>query len=83
MTKEVFTTLGLHGLRQTPTILELADRSRIKLEGMVEDIVITVDSWRYPIEFLIFKPNQTWGGHPLVLGRAWCWLEGAWTQVQS
>ena len=35
MTKEIFTTLGLHGLRQIPTMLGLVDRSRVKLEGVV------------------------------------------------
>lgn len=44
MTKEVFTALGLHGLRKTPIVLELADRSCVKMEGMLEDIVIMVDS---------------------------------------
>lgn len=44
MTKDVLTTLGLHGLRQTPIILELKDRSRVKPKGMVEDVVIIVDS---------------------------------------
>lgn len=35
MTKEVFTTLGLHGLRQTPRILELIDVSRVKPEWVL------------------------------------------------
>lgn len=30
MTKEIFTTLGLHGLRQTPILLEFVDRSCVK-----------------------------------------------------
>lgn len=34
MTKDVFIALGLQGLRHTPTMLELADRSRVKPEGM-------------------------------------------------
>jgi len=44
MIKDLFTTLGLHGLRRMPIVLELADRSRVKPEGVLEDIVITIES---------------------------------------
>jgi len=30
MKKDLFTTLGLHELRHTPTVLELVDRSHVK-----------------------------------------------------
>lgn len=48
MAKETFITLGLYRLRHTLTVLELADRSFVKPKGMLEDILITVDSW-WPI----------------------------------
>ena len=35
MTKDLFISLGLHGLRPTPIVLELADRSHVKPEGMI------------------------------------------------
>ena len=44
MTKYLFISLGLHGLRPTPTVIELADRSCVKPEGMIEDVVITMAS---------------------------------------
>lgn len=69
MTKDLFTTLGLHGLKHTPTVLELAYRSHVKLEGVLEDIVITVASWRYPADFIILQTKSNLGGHPLILGR--------------
>ena len=53
MTKDLFISLGLHGLRPTPTVLELAYRSRVKPEGMIEYVVITVASWNYPTNFII------------------------------
>ena len=37
--------LGLTNLTLTPTVLELADRSTIKPEGILDDLVISVDSW--------------------------------------
>ena len=68
MTKEIFTTLGLQRLRHTPTVLELADRSHVKPEGVLEDVVVTVDSWKYLVGFLILQTKSNLGGHPLILG---------------
>lgn len=64
MTKEIFTTLRLDELRQTPIVLELAERSRVTHEGVVEDVVTTVDSWRYPTDFLIFQTKSNLGRQP-------------------
>lgn len=69
MTKEIFTNLGFHGLRQTPIILELAGRYCVKLEGVLEDIFITVESWRYLTDFLILQRNSNLREHPLIMGR--------------
>ena len=40
MTIETVRKLGLTNLRPTPTILELADRSTIKPEGILDDLII-------------------------------------------
>lgn len=71
MTNDLFTTLGLQGLRHTPTVLELTNRSRVKPKGVLEDIVITIASWRYPANFLILQPKSNLVGHPLILRRPW------------
>ena len=71
MTIETVRKLGLTNLRPTPTVLELVDRSTIKLEGILDDLVISVDSWEYPAEFLVLQPKSQLGGHPLILGRPW------------
>ena len=52
-------------------MLELADRSRIKLEGVLDDEIVSLDSWEYPIYFFVLQPKSTSGGHPIVLGRPW------------
>ena len=44
MNKDLFISLGLYGVRPTPTLLELANRSCVKPEGMIEDVFITVAS---------------------------------------
>ena len=71
MTIETVRKLGLTNLRPTPTVLELADRSTIKPEGILDDLVISVDSWEYPVDFLVLQPKSQLGGHPLIMGRPW------------
>ena len=53
MTIENVRKLGLTNIRPTPTILELADRSTIKPDGILDDLVFSVDLWEYPIEFFM------------------------------
>jgi hypothetical protein len=69
MTKETMEKLQLSGLRPTPTVLQLAYRSIVKPEGMLEDIIVSVDSWEYPTDFMVLKPKAKLGGYPLILGR--------------
>ena len=45
MTIKTMKRLGLTNLRPTPTILELADRSTIKPEGILADLIVSFDSW--------------------------------------
>eukprot|EP00253_Pinus_taeda_P012024 PITA_12024 len=33
--------------------------------------MVSVDSWEYPIDFLIINPKPRLDGHPLILGRPW------------
>ena len=68
ITIETVKKLGLTNLRPTPTILELADRSTIRPEGILDNLVILVDSWEYPADFLVLQPKSQLGGHPLILG---------------
>ena len=44
ITIETLKQLGLTNLKPTPNILEMADRSTIKLEGILDDVVVSVDS---------------------------------------
>ena len=45
MTIEILKKIGLANLRPTPTILEMDDRSTIKPEGVVENVLFSIDSW--------------------------------------
>ena len=83
MTIETVRKLGLTNLRPTPTVLELADRSTIKPEGILDDLIISVDSWEYPTDFLVLQPMLQLGGHPLILGRPWLATDDACIICQS
>ena len=71
MTMETLCNLKIYNIRPTPTILELADRSKVKPEGVVDDVIVSIDSWEYPVDFIILQPKSNLGGHPLILGRPW------------
>ena len=55
----------------------MAYRSTIKPEGILDDLVISVDSWEYPANFLVLQPNSQLGGHPLIMGRRWLAIANA------
>jgi hypothetical protein len=40
-------------LRPTPTILELEDKTRVIPEGILDDVMVTLASWKYPVDFLV------------------------------
>ena len=69
MTLETMKYLDLKNLRPTTTILELAYRYKIAPEGIIEDIIVSLYSWEYLVDFLVLQPKSNLGGHPLILGR--------------
>eukprot|EP00253_Pinus_taeda_P007925 PITA_07925 len=60
---------GITSLDLTTTLLELADRSVVRPKGTLHDVMMSVDSWEYPANFLIINPRNRLDGHPLILGR--------------
>ena len=52
---ETMHALGLRNLKHTPTMLELENQSIVKPIGKLEDITISVDSWHYPVDFLVLQ----------------------------
>ena len=58
-------------LRPTPSILELADRTTVKPAGVLDDSVVSVASWEYPVDFMIVESKDPSKGHPIILGRPW------------
>ena len=62
MTIESVRKLGLTNLQPTHTILELTARSTIKPEGILDVLIVLVDSWEYLIAFLVLQPKSQLGG---------------------
>ena len=63
--------LGIMSVEPTSTLLELADRSVVRPEGTLNDVMVSVDSWEYPTDFLVINPKTRIDKHPLILGRPW------------
>jgi hypothetical protein len=55
----------------TPTILELADKTRVIPEGILDDFMVTLASWEYPIDFLVIHSKDPARGHLVIFGRPW------------
>jgi len=54
MTNDTILKINLQGsLTKTTTVLQLADHSTVTLEGIVEDVMVSIDSWEYPTDFLV------------------------------
>jgi len=54
MTNDTMLKLNLQGsLRKTTTVLQLADYSIATLEGIVEDVMVSIDSWECLANFSV------------------------------
>jgi len=68
MARKIMQALGLTGLREIPTILQLVDRSTIKPWGILEYVVISMDLWEYPVDFMVLQSKTSLVEYPLILG---------------
>jgi hypothetical protein len=57
--------------------LELADKTRVIPEGILDDIMVTLASWEYPIDFLIIHSKDLAKGHLVILGIPWLAITNA------
>ncbi|XP_041009309.1 uncharacterized protein LOC121253349, partial [Juglans microcarpa x Juglans regia] len=68
----VYEQLGLGELKPTPIILQLADRSIKMPRGVVEDVLVQVDKFFYPVDFVVLDVHLTPKSSfqaPVILGR--------------
>ena len=68
----VYKQLGLVELKPTTITLSLADRSVKILMGIIEDVLVQVDKFYYPVDFVVFDTELVAVGAnyvPIILGR--------------
>jgi hypothetical protein len=65
----VYLQLGLRELKPTPMTIQLADRSVKKPRGIIEDVLVKVDKFYFPVDFVFLdtEPVQNIGVHILVI----------------
>ncbi|XP_061362824.1 uncharacterized protein LOC133306512 [Gastrolobium bilobum] len=61
--------LGINTLKDTNLILHLADRSIKRPEGVVEDVLVKVDKFIFPVDFVILDKEEEDTESPLLLVR--------------
>ncbi|RVW73846.1 Retrovirus-related Pol polyprotein from transposon 17.6 [Vitis vinifera] len=68
----VYKQLGLGGLKPTTITLSLADRSVKIPRGVIEDVLVQVDKFYYPVDFVVLHTDPTVKEAnyvPIILGR--------------
>ena len=68
----VYEQLGLGELKPTTITLQLADRSVKVPRGVIEDVLVQVDKFYFPVDFIVLdtQPVQNPGSQiPVILGR--------------
>jgi hypothetical protein len=67
----VFQNLNLGELKPTAVTLLLADRSVKVPRGIVEDVLVQVDKFIYPVDFFVLdtQPVEACNSFPVILGR--------------
>lgn len=49
--------LVITSIEPTSTLLEQVDRPMIRPEGTLHDVIVSIDSWEYPANFMIINPK--------------------------
>ena len=68
----MYKQLGLRELKPTNITLSLADRSVKIPKGIVEDVLVKVDKFNYPVDFVVLDTELIASGPnhvPIILGR--------------
>ncbi|KAK8680685.1 hypothetical protein V6N13_109625 [Hibiscus sabdariffa] len=68
MPKSVFQKLGIGEANPITIMLQLADRSYVQPKGKIEDILVQVDKFIFPVDFLILECEADEHA-PIILGR--------------
>ncbi|CAN6562049.1 unnamed protein product [Malus baccata var. baccata] len=78
----IYEHLGIGELRRTSVSLQLADRSVTYPKGLVEDVLIKVDQFILPADFLVLDMKED-QNIPILLGRHFLATAGALIDVKA
>ena len=67
----------------TTIVLQLADHSTVTPEGIMEDVMVSIDSWEYPADFLVLQPKAKLTSYPLILWRPWLATNDAYISCRA
>ncbi|KAJ9556630.1 hypothetical protein OSB04_011244 [Centaurea solstitialis] len=82
MPLSIFRKLGLGEVQETRITLQLADRSIKYPYGVIEDVLIKVDRFYFPVDFLVLDMEEDLE-IPLILGRPFLATGGAIIDVKG
>ena len=82
MPLSVVQRLSLGELTSTAITLQMADRSMAQLEGVLEDVLVKVGKFIFPVDFVIMKMEED-TQVPLLLGRPFLATRAALIDVQK
>ncbi|XP_019241107.1 PREDICTED: uncharacterized protein LOC109221100 [Nicotiana attenuata] len=68
MSSSLFKQLGLGVLKPTTITLQLVDRSLVMLEGIIEDVLVRVGKFIFPVDFIVldYEADEE---VPIIMGR--------------
>lgn len=78
----IFMKLGLGEVKPTTVSLQLADRSIKKPKGIIEDVLMKVDKFIFPVDFIVLDMEED-QEVPLILGRPFLATGRALIDVQQ
>ena len=82
MPLSIFRRLGLGEARPTTVTLQLADRSLKHHRGVIEDVLVKVDKFIFPIDFIVLDREED-KEIPIILGRPFLATGRAMIDVQE
>ena len=82
MTLSVVQRLSLGELTPTTITLQMADRSMAQPEGVLEDVLVKVGKFIFPVDFVVMKMEED-NQVPLLLGRPFLATGAALIDVQK
>ena len=82
MPLSIFRRLGLGEARPTTVTFQLADRSLKHPRGVIEDVLVKVNEFIFPADFIVLDMEED-GEIPIILGRLFLAIGRSMIEVQQ